>query len=150
MFGKRLSEYLRFQSWVLLLIVVVFLLRLGLSLAGVSNEQARWISVTAVLLLGLVYYAVAVPAAGFGSYKQLFGLLLVQSVVAEGLIALAILLGMLTGTDNIYTAPEYSGGGDGKTWGHFGAHLIGGVILAVISWIAASPLLFATKKLTGR
>jgi hypothetical protein len=43
MFEKKLSEYVRFESWVLILIVVVFLARLGLSLRGSSFEQIRWV-----------------------------------------------------------------------------------------------------------
>jgi hypothetical protein len=148
MFGKKLSEYLRFQWWVLVLIVVAFLIRLGMSLAGVSNDQARWVSVTIVSLVGLFYYAVAVHTSGFGSYKQLFGLLLTQNVFANILISSAIVLGILTGSDNIFTAPEFSGGGDGKTWAHVGAHLVlGGILGTLVSWLIASPILFATRRL---
>jgi hypothetical protein len=43
MFEKKLSEYVRFESWVLILIVVVLLARLGLLLRGSSFEQIRWV-----------------------------------------------------------------------------------------------------------
>jgi hypothetical protein len=43
MFGKKISEYVRFESWGLILIVVVFLARLGLLLRGSSFEQIRWV-----------------------------------------------------------------------------------------------------------
>jgi len=39
MFGKKLGEYVRFERWILILIVVAFALRLGLSLAGVSKAE---------------------------------------------------------------------------------------------------------------
>ena len=118
MFGKTVAQYLRFQRVMLAVIVLVWLVRLTLSLTGVPNDTTRWASVTAVLLVGVFYYGVAVHTKGFGSYKQLYPLMLFQSVVGEGLVALAIVLAILTSRDNIYTAPEYSGGGDGKTWFH--------------------------------
>ena len=46
MFGKKVEEYVRFERWILILIVVVFALRLGLSLAGVGEAKTpinlRW------------------------------------------------------------------------------------------------------------
>ena len=145
--GKKFSEYVRFEAWILILIAVVFLIRLGLSLAGASFAQARWVSINLVLLVGLIYCAVRVHTAGFGSYKQLFGLLLIQNVLAHILIALAIVLGIVTGTPNIFTAPEVSGGGNGATWIHALVHVIAGFIVPVVAWLFGSVILFAAKKL---
>src|SRR5204863_9884982 len=124
MFGKTVGEYLRFQRVFLVLIVAAWLVRLATSLAGMPNATVKWISVTVVMLVGVLYYGVAVHTKGFGSYKQLYPLMLFQSIVGEGLVAVAIALAIFTGRDNIYTAPEYSGGGDGKNWLHVGAHLL--------------------------
>ena len=151
MFGKTLTQYLGFQKVVLILIVLAFLVRLTLSLAGAPNSVAKWISVTVTLLAGAVYYGVAVYTSGFGSYKQLYPLLLFQSLLAEGLVALAIVLAILTGTDNIYTAPEYSGGGDGKNWFHVLAHLfVAAVVLPLVSWAVSSLVMLVTKKFAPR
>lgn len=151
MLGKSVAQYLGFQKVVLALIVIAFLVRLALSLGGAPNSTAKWISVTGVLLLGIVYYGVAVHTKGFGSYKQLYPLMLFQSVLGEGLVALAVLLAIFTGQDNIYTAPEYSGGGDGKNWLHVVAHLvIGAVVFPLISWGIASLVMFVTKKVSPR
>jgi hypothetical protein len=151
MFGKTVTQYLGFQKVVLALIVLAFLLRLILSLTGTPNSVAKWISVTVVLLVGVVYYGVAVYTSGFGSYKQLYPLVLFQSLLGEGLVALAIVLAILTGTDNIYTAPEYSGGGDGKNWLHVLAHLvIAAVILPLVSWGVSSLVMLVTKKVAPR
>jgi len=147
-FGKKLSEYIQFDRWILILIAVVFAIRLGMSLAGTSFTLTRWVSINIVLLLGLVYCSVAVHSSGFGSYKQLFGLLLVQWVPAHLLIASAIVLGIITGVDNAYTLTEVSGGGDGKTWLHVFAHTIVGFIRAAIAWLIGSVILFVTKKTT--
>jgi len=151
MFGKSVSQYLSFQKVYLIAIVVVFLVRLALSLAGMPNSTVKWFSVTAVLLLGVLYYGIAVHTRGFGSYKQLLPLALFQSVLAETLVALAIVLGIVTGQDNIYTAPEYSGGSDGKNWVHVVAHLIvGSVVLPLMSWAISSLVLLVTKRAAPR
>ena len=151
MFGKTVNQYLSFQKIVLGLIVVAWLVRLALSLAGTPNASAKWISVTSVLLLGILFYGVAVHTRGFGSYKQLYPLVLFQSLLGEGLVALAIVLAIFTGRDNIYTAPEYSGGGDGKNWTHVIAHLVvAAVILPLISWAIASLVLLVTKRVAPR
>ena len=48
MFGKKVKEYVRFEQWILILIVVVFALRLGLSLAGVSKAEYPFITRTGI------------------------------------------------------------------------------------------------------
>jgi len=94
MFGKKVKEYVRFERWILILIVVVFALRLGLSLAGASvggniaaldgNYKAtEWVSINLVLLVGILYCAIAVQTTGFGTYKHLFPLLLFQTTIAH-------------------------------------------------------------------
>lgn len=151
MFGKRVGEYLGFQKVVLAGIFVVWLVRLALSLAGMPNASVKWVSVTVVLLIGVLYYGVAVHTRGFGSYKQLYPLLLFQSLLGEGLVALAVVLAILTARDNIYTAPEYSGGGDGKTWFHVLAHLvIGAVVMPLVGWGVSSLVMLVTKQAAPR
>ena len=146
MFGKKFSEYIRFQRLILALIAVVWLARLVLPLVGMSS-LARWTSINIVLLAGLVYYAVAVHTGGFGSYKQLLGLLFIQTGLAHILIAFGIMLGILTGTPNMYTAPEFFGGNDGANWIHVALHLVAVFILPLFGWLFASLILFITRKL---
>ena len=61
MFGKSLSEYIEFQKVILGLIIVVGVVRLALSLAGVSVCAVKWFSITGVVLIGIVYYGIRVP-----------------------------------------------------------------------------------------
>jgi len=146
-FGKKLSEYVRFVNWILVLVAVVFVIRLILPMAGVQIAQARWVSINLVLLVGLIYCSVAVHTSGFGSYKQLFGLVLIQNLFAHWLIALGILLGIVTGRPNIYTAPEFFGGNNGANWFHVLAHAIAAPLVSVIAWLFGSVILFVTKRL---
>lgn len=145
MFGKKFSEYVRFELWVLILIALTWAVRLGISLAGTPFSTTKWVSINIVLLLGLLYCSIAVHTSGFGSYKQLFGLLFIQTAFAHILIALAIVLGIVTGTGNAFTTPEVFGGNNGATWPHVAAHVIAGAILPVITWLIGSAILFVTK-----
>ena len=164
MFGKKLEEYVRFERWILILIVVVFALRLGLSLAGVSKAEypvmtrtgiptipkaTEWVSMNLVLLVGILYCAIAVQTRGFGTYKHLFPLLLFQTTIAHWLVGLGIVLGIVTGHNNVFTAVEHCGvcGADGLKWGHaFGHIVVTPLLVSLLAWLPASGILFVTRK----
>ncbi|SRR5258708_3930658 len=151
MFGKRFSEYVSFEKIVLWVIAIVGLGRLALSLAGVPNSAAKFLSITVVTLLGALYISAKVHTGGFGSYKQLLPLVWIQSALGQLIVAASIVLGIVTGKSNIFTAPEYSGGGDGKNWGHVAAHLVLGLVVApLVLWLIGSLVLLITKKVSPR
>jgi hypothetical protein len=158
-FGKKVKEYVRFERWILILIVVVFALRLGLSLAGVpvggniaaldgNYKATEWVSINLVLLVGILYCAIAVQTTGFGTYKHLFPLLLFQTTIAHWLIGMGIILGIVTGHNNVFTAPEHCGvcGADGLKWGHAFGHIVLPPLVSLVSWLPASAILFVTRK----
>lgn len=147
MFGKKLSEYVRFERVVLILIAVVFVSRLVVGMIGVEIAKARLVSINTVLLLGLIYCAVNVHLSGFGGYKQLLGLLFIQNAFAHILIASAILMAVLTGVDNIYTNPEFFNGNNGRNLTHVFLHVIAALILPLIAWAIGSVILFATRRI---
>jgi hypothetical protein len=157
MFGKSLSEYVAFQKPILILIAAVWAVRLALSMAGVPVAGAQVVSVTGVLVLGALYYGWAVGRKGFGSFKQLYGLNLVQGVFSQTLVALAIVLAMALGQDNIYTTPSSiapQGIGvlglpppDGRTWRHaIGRRSGRRHRLPIIGWLLGSLVLLATRR----
>ena len=150
-FGKRPSEYVAFAKPFLGLILLVGIARLALSLAGTPNSTARWLSITAVIWIGCVYYAIRVHTSGFGSYRQLLPICFLLSLTAQVIIVPAIILAILTGTDNIYSIPENFFGNDGKTWAHVAGHLfIGGTTLGpLFGWIVGCLIMFVTKKVVG-
>lgn len=147
-FGKKLSEYVAFQKLVLAIIVVVGLLRLGLSLAGVADATTKWLSMTAVVLVATIWYGIAVHTRGFGSYRQLLPLLVIQGIVANAIVIVGIAISAATGRQNIFTANEY--GGNLNPALHIGGHVLFGAIVGpLIGWAIASIVLFVTKKVTG-
>lgn len=149
-FGKSLSEYVRFEKELLILILLVGLARLGLSLLDVPNSTTKYLSLTVVLLLGLFYYSVRVYTSGFGSYKQLLAVLELASITGGSIIIGGIVLAILTGKDNIFSAPEYSPNhADGRTWFHAGAHVVASLVVPLVLWLIGSLIMFVTKKITG-
>jgi hypothetical protein len=159
MFGKQVKEYLRFERWILILLVVAFALRLGLSLAGVPSggniaaldgnyKPTEWVSINLVLLVGILYCAIAVQTTGFGTYKHLFPLLLFQTTIAHGLVGMGIILGIVTGHNNAFTGLAHCGvcGADGRNWGHAIGHLLTGPLFSLVAWLPASGILFVTRK----
>src|SRR5215472_11763511 len=148
-FGKGFAEYVSFEKGFLILVLVVGLARLGLSLAGVPVATVKFVSLTVLLLLGLIYYSVTVHTSGFGSYMQLLPVLALPAILSNLIIISSITLAIETGKDNIFSVPEYSGGADGKTWGHVGGHLLAMVIEPLLLWGVGSLIMLLTKKLTG-
>ena len=131
-----------------MLILIVGLARLFLSLGGVPDSTTKWLSISVVSLIGLIYYAVRVHTTNFGSYKQLLPLIYIQSVVGQGIVIAGIIIAIYMGKDNVFSAPEFSGGSDGKTWLHVLAHLIVGIIVGpLVGWLIGSALLFVVKKI---
>ncbi len=150
-FGKTLGEYVRFQKLFLLLILAVGLARLGLSLAGMPNSAVRWLSMTVVVLAGVVYAGVKAARAGFG-YRHLLPVAFLQALLSNGIAIVGILLAITSGADNIFTAPEFGGSVDD---GHGAFHVLGHFafgmgIGSLLSWGIASLVLWITRKATRR
>lgn len=147
-FGKRLAEYVAFAKLFLILILAVGIARLALSLGGVADSTARWVSITAAIWIGVLYYAIRVHTTGFGSYKQLLPICFLLSLTAQVIIVPAIILAIYTGTHNIYSIPENYFDNDGRTWLHVALHLLVGTTIApLLNWLVGCVIMFATKKL---
>ena len=148
-FGKRLGEYVEFCKPFLVLVPIAGIVRLAVSLGGAPNSTAKWISVTALVGIGVLYYSVRVHTSGFGGYKQLLVISVLLNLAAQIVIIFGIVLAIVTGTPNIYSAPEYAFGSDGATWFHAAAHLfIGTTAGSVFPWLIGSLVLFLTKKVS--
>ena len=147
-FGKPLSAYVKFSQGVIVAVLVVGLARLALSLAGMPNATTKWFAMNGVMFFGLFYLAIRIQTTGFGTYKHLFPAILMPAIVFHGIAILGIAIGMITGSDNVFTAAEYAFGQDGKTPLHIGAHLVLGIPAStLINWLFGCLILFITRKL---
>jgi hypothetical protein len=95
-FGKRLSEYIAFSKLFLGLILIVGVARLSLALGDVPNSAAKWLSITVVMWIGVLYDSIRVHVSGFGSYKQLLSICVLQLCTAQLVIVPAIVLAILS------------------------------------------------------
>src|SRR6267143_2490415 len=147
-FGKRLSEYVRFSRLFLVLIAAAGIIRLALTLSGAPNSTAKWFSMTALMWLAVVYYSIRVHTTGFGTYRHLLPVLVLPNLVAQAIAIMGITIAILTGNANIFSAPEYAFGGDGKTWLHVAAHVfIGTTLGSLVPWAVGCAILGATRRL---
>src|SRR5713101_6608104 len=152
MFGKRISEYLRFQRVWLALLAAVGLARLFLSLAGVPDRIVMWLSMTVVGWAAILYYGAAVHTRGFGSYRHLLPLVLFQMLLVQAIAVFGILLA-IAGVTNIYAAPEFSGPPFARStnqWSHALAHLTIGMVAPVLLWWGFGSLVLLITKRVAR
>jgi hypothetical protein len=148
-FGKSFGEYVAFAKVFLILIPIAGITRLALSLSGEPNSSVKWVSVTALVSIGTIYYAIRVHMARFGSYKQLLAICFLLNLSAQVVVVFGIILAIVTGTNNIFSSPEYAFGGDGKTWLHVAAHgLIGTTAGSLVPWLFGSVVLAITRKVS--
>jgi hypothetical protein len=146
-FGKKLSEYIAFQKVVLIVVVVVGILKLGMSLAGVPDASTRWVSITVVGIAATLYYGIVVHTKGFGTYRHLLPLLVIQSVFQNAIVIVGIVISAATGRPNIFTAPEY--GGETNVALHIAGHVVGGMIVGpLLGWLVAALTMWITKKVS--
>jgi hypothetical protein len=148
-FGKSLSEYVRFSKLFIILIAVVGLTRLALTLTGAPNSTAKWFSMTVVMWIGLIYLSIRVQTSGFGTYRHLLPVLAIPNLVGQAIAITGIMTAIFTGTGNVFSSPEFAFGGDGKTWIHVAAHLFFGTTAgSVLPWAVGSGIMAITKKVS--
>ena len=148
-FHKTLSEYFAFQRAIMVLILAVGFARLLLSLAGVSDSVVKWFSLTALAIIGIVYCAIQVPRTGFGGYKHLLPLYVMQAGTSNLIIAGGIALSAITGKENIFSRPEYSGPMASNQWLHAAGHIADGFIVGpLIGWLIGAMIMFLVLKVS--
>ena len=153
-FGKKGIEYIRLQSSFLTLIATVGLARLGLSLFGISDSIVRWLSLTVLLLIGMLYAAVRLHATGFGEYRHLLPVIFFQTLLTQSFVIAGIAIAIITRKGNVFTRDENvlsgadpGGIGVGATWGHARAHVFAIVVFTLVLWALGSLVLLGVRRL---
>ena len=148
-FNKPLSEYVAFCGPFLILIPLVGIVRLALSVNGASNTTVRWVTMTGLMVIAVIYCAVRVQTTGFGSYKHLLVVCALLNLTTQIVSIAGIVTARVTGRENIFSAPEYSFGA-GSSLGHVAAHVfVGTTVGSLVPWLVGSLLLAATRKLSA-
>jgi hypothetical protein len=133
--GHRLGDHLRLLSPLFGLIAAVWALRLILDLAGTPAMIVRMVSVGVAGAVSVLVAAFLIHFKRFGSYTSVLAAAFLIICWEQFLIVLAIAFATLTGTSNVYSAPEYAHRLSPAQ--HMASHLIFGV---TIGWIFAGAM----------
>ena len=114
-------------------IAVVGVIRFVLSVAGLPNSTVKYVSMTAIILAGTVYFAVT-TATHKGRLKAAY-LLIMPYLVVE---VLALGYTWLGGRVTIFHAEEYSMGTGIGT--HLLGHLVGGLTWEPLAFFAGMEI----------
>ncbi|HYK90320.1 MAG TPA: hypothetical protein VE398_16210 [Acidobacteriota bacterium] len=114
-------EHLHLLAPAFALVTAVWLLRLIVAAADSPAWLIRLVSVTVATTVAVLLSVILIHARAYGGYLSVVVASLLINVWAQFLIILSILFSILTGTNNIYTAPEFSFGAN--QWRHIHGHL---------------------------
>ena len=110
--GHRMRDHVRLLLPLLAFLLVVWLLRLLLAAAGASLSVSRVFSVTTASAVAVFLAVLLIHFHGFGGYTNVVTTSLLLNAWSQILIVIAILFAVATGTENVYTLPEFSVPGD--------------------------------------
>ncbi|HEY3129849.1 MAG TPA: hypothetical protein VGL91_10350 [Acidobacteriota bacterium] len=106
--GLSLRDHIRLLAPLFGLIAAVWLLRLVLATAGAPGGLVSVVSVTAAVAISVLLAVLLIHFRRAGSYANVVFSVALLVLFEELLIVAAIGFAVLTGTGNIFTAPEYS------------------------------------------
>jgi hypothetical protein len=137
--GFSLRDHLRLLAPLFGVIAAVWALRLILAAMGASSHV---LSICSVTTAGAVTLLLAVLLIGrhMGGYANVVAAVFLLECCEQGLISAAIAFGALTGTQNVYSAPEFSFGLSPVR--HILGHLTFGIGMGTLFGSATGCLLF--------
>ncbi len=124
--GHGLRDHLRLLAPSFGLITAVFVLRLVLDAVGAPSGLVRACSVTVAGAVAILVAVLMIHNRRFGDYSNVAVAVLLLVGWQQLLISGAIAFFAFTGIQNIYSAPEYSGG-LADPWRHIAGHLTFGL-----------------------
>ena len=137
--GFRLRDHLRLLAPLFGLIAAVWALRLVLAAIGASRWVLSMCSVSVAGPVALLLAVLLIHTRHFGSYTNVVASAFLLAFCQQGLIIAAIAFATLTGTQNVYSAPEFSFGLTPLR--HILSHLTFGIGLGTLSGSAMGCLL---------
>ena len=138
--GFSLRDHLRLLAPLFGLIAAVWALRLILAAMGASRLALSICSVTTASAVTLLLAVLLIHGKHMGSYPNVVAAVFLLECCEQGLICAAIAFGALMGTQNVYSAPEFSFGLSPVR--HILGHLTFGIGLGTLFGSATGCLLF--------
>jgi len=106
--GHGIRDHLLFLSPLLGLLAIVWMLRMGMSVCGPPLWCLRIVSVTGATAGSVLLAALLIHFRRFGGYANVVVSSFLLNLWAQLLIVGAIVFAVMTGIENIYTAPAFS------------------------------------------
>jgi hypothetical protein len=107
--GERgFREHLHLLAPLFGLIAAVWALRMVLAVAGAPHVVIHYCSVTAASAISILFAVLLIYFKKFGGYANVAASAVLLHLWAQLLISGALTFAILTGTSNIYGAPEYA------------------------------------------
>ena len=140
--GRRLRDHIRLLAPMFALLTAIWFLRLLSAALNPPSWLLRIFSVTVASSFCVMLAVLLIHVRRFGGYTNVVLSSLLINVWAEVLIILAIIFSILTGTENVFTRPEYSlRVDDPNHLRHIYGHLTFGIGLGTLSGSAVGCLL---------
>lgn len=121
--GRSFREHIRLLAPLFWLIGGVWLVRFFLPLFSLPGWAVSFFSVHVAVSISVLVAVVRIFSRQFGSYASVVFSTFLLVAWGELLVSAAIVFAVLTGTDNIYTFPEFSLSGDVYHLKHITGHL---------------------------
>jgi hypothetical protein len=129
--GYGLRDHIRLLAPLFGLLTAVWALRMVLATAGAPLWLVEIVSVTGATAASVLLAVLLMYVKRFGGYANVVLASFLLNTWAEILIIAAILFSVWTGTENVYTAPEFSIPGDDTLHlKHIYGHLTFGIGMA--------------------
>jgi hypothetical protein len=106
--GHRMREHARLLAPLFGLIFAIWLLRLVVGSMDASPRILTVLSVTGATSLSMLLAAALIHFRQFGSYPNVVVSSFLLALFAQALIIGAVVVAVITGTENIFTAPQFS------------------------------------------
>jgi len=147
--GHPLRQHLRLLAPLFALLAGIWVLRLIIGYGYTSGWLLQVVSLTVFSPIAVLLAVLLLHVRRFGGYASVVVCSLLLNAWTESLIVLAIVITVVTGVTNIYTAPMYSPPGVGlHHLRHIRGHLTYGIGLSTLAGAAmGSLLLFLLRKL---
>lgn len=106
--GRSFRDHLRLLWPLFGFIAAVWVLRMVLGFAGLPKWILHWMSVTLATTVAVLLAVLLIYARRFGSYANVVFSVFLMAVWEQLLLSGAVAFAAMTGTHNIYSAPEFS------------------------------------------
>ena len=140
-----LGEHIRLLVPLFVFIAGVWVLRVLLHEMAVLHALVHVLSITVATAVAVLFAVILIHVRRFGSYPSVVVATVLVVAWAQLLIVLAIIFSVATGTENIFTLPEFSLPGDDPrhirhilghlSFGIGGGALIGSAFGCLILWM---------------